>query len=88
MRQPTVAADDKQSAIIACDVTLFIRLLEIAREELKDDAGLHQLVESCSERAASKGSALTMDDYAAITKPAQSSVLSAVNKRLGVGEAK
>jgi hypothetical protein len=62
--------DDKQSAVISCDLTLFIRLLEIAREELKTDADLHQLVERCSEQMASKGKPLTMDDYEAI-KPAE-----------------
>ena len=56
-------SNEQQSAYINCDVTLFIRLLEIAREELKTDADLHKLVERCSSRFAEKGAALTMDDY-------------------------
>lgn len=84
MRKET-AVDTKQSAIISCDVTLFIRLLEIAREELKDDASLHQLVERCSEQQATKGSPLTMDDYAVLSKSkAQSNVLASVQKRLSI----
>lgn len=58
--------DANQAAVISCDLTLFIRLLEIAREELKSDADLHQMVERCSEQMASKGKPLTMDDYEAI----------------------
>jgi hypothetical protein len=42
---------------------LFIRLLEVAREEIKSDADLHHMVERCSEKFAIKGSPLTMDDY-------------------------
>lgn len=53
----------EESAHIDCDLTLFIRLLEIAREELKSDAELHYLVERCSKRYAEKGKQLTMDDY-------------------------
>jgi hypothetical protein len=53
----------EQSAFINCDLTLFIRLLEVAREEIKSDADLHHMVERCSERYAEKGSPLTMDDY-------------------------
>ena len=56
----------EQSAFINCDMTLFIRLLEIAREEIKSDAELHYLVERCSKRFAEKGSPLTMDDYDAL----------------------
>ena len=52
-----------QSASINCDLTLFIRLLEVAREEIKSDADLHHMVERCSEKFAAKGSPLTMDDY-------------------------
>ena len=62
------AKDSKQSAVISCDVTLFIRILEIAREELKTDEELHQLVERCSEAAATKGRPLTMDDYEKINQ--------------------
>jgi len=69
--------DNKQSAVIACDVTLFIRLLEIAREELKSDEQLHDLVERCSEQAAAKGDFLTMDDYETIMPPAEDKALGA-----------
>lgn len=34
MKTSTLAADNKQSATIACDMTLFIRLMEVAREEI------------------------------------------------------
>lgn len=66
-----LAGDEAQSAVVSCDMTLFIRLLEIAREEIKDDASLHQLVERVSEAQAAKGRPLTMDDYAAITATSQ-----------------
>lgn len=82
MKQPIVAADSNQSATISCGLALFIRLLEIAREDLKDDASLHYLVERCSEQQAIKGDKpLTMDDYEIITKP-PTSVMSALYKRL------
>lgn len=55
--------DSKQSSIVALDMTLFIRLLEIAREELKTDEALHLLAERVSEAGAAKGQPLTMDDY-------------------------
>jgi hypothetical protein len=76
-----LASDEAQSAVVSCDMTLFIRLLEIAREEIKDDASLHQLVERVSEAQAAKGRPLTMDDYAAITatsqpKPTESTAMS------------
>lgn len=58
-----VSMDTKQSATISCDMSLFIRLLEVAREEIKSDADLHHLVERCSEAQALKDSPLTMDDY-------------------------
>ena len=60
------ADDSNQSAFISCDITLFIRLLEVAREELKSDEALHQLVERCSETQAAKGAFLSMDDYSSI----------------------
>lgn len=56
-------ADEVQSAFIGVDMTLFIRLLEIAREELKTDEALHRLAEKCSKVYAAKGAALTMYDY-------------------------
>ena len=83
MKNSALAADDKQSATIACDMTLFIRLMEVAREEIKDDASLHQLVERCSEQFVTKGSALTMDDYETVMgKATETSTLTNVLARL------
>ena len=83
MKTSTVAADNNQSATIACDMTLFIRLMEVAREEIKDDASLHQLVERCSEQFATKGQPLTMDDYDTVMgKSAETSTLKSVLARL------
>lgn len=59
-------SDKVQSATVAMDMTLFIRLLEVAREELKSDNQLHQLAERCSQQAAAKGAPLTMDDYSVL----------------------
>jgi hypothetical protein len=60
----SVTADDaQQSAFVSLDITLFIRLMEVAREEIQSDEALHQLVERCSEAIRSKGAPLTMDDY-------------------------
>ena len=58
--------DIKQSAVISCDITLFIRLMEIAREEIKSDADLHHLIEKISEAQAAKKKFLTMNDYKTI----------------------
>ena len=60
--------DIKQSAVISCDITLFIRLMEVAREEIKTDAALHRLIEKVSEAQAAKKKFLTMDDYKTIMK--------------------
>lgn len=56
-------SDNKQAANVSFDMTLFIRLLEVAREELQTDEALHQLAERCSQQAVAKGKSLTMDDY-------------------------
>lgn len=53
----------KQSAYVHLDMTLFIRLLEVAREEIKSDADLHYLAERCSALAAESAEPLTMADY-------------------------
>ena len=53
----------KQSAYVQLDMTLFIRLLEVAREEIKSDAELHYLAERCSGLAAERSEPLTMADY-------------------------
>jgi hypothetical protein len=47
--------------IVKLDVPLFIRLLELAREEIKDDADIHDLAEIVIKR--SQQGAVTMSDY-------------------------
>lgn len=49
--------------VVTLDVPLFIRLLEVAREELKTDAELHNLVERVLQRQRESNSSLTMADY-------------------------
>jgi hypothetical protein len=51
---------------ISLDVPLFLRLLEIARENLNDDDQLHGLVEKAAELS-SQGKVLTMDDLEMLT---------------------
>jgi hypothetical protein len=50
---------------ITVDVPLFIRLLEYAREDAKQDIDLHSLAENIIDLS-EEGEALTMDDYNAI----------------------
>ena len=50
---------------VTLDITLFIRLLEIAREELKTDADLHYLVDRVTT-AQAHSPTLTMSNYAEI----------------------
>lgn len=52
--------------IIKVDVPLFLRLLELAREEVKDDADLHDIAEAVTKLSAN-GPA-TMEDYPEILK--------------------
>lgn len=47
--------------IIKLDVPTFLRLLELAREEVKDDMTLHFVTEKVTEL--SKHKVITMDDY-------------------------
>lgn len=47
--------------IIKIDVPLFIRLLELAREEVKQDADLHDIAEAVIK--ISQEDVATMDDY-------------------------
>lgn len=47
--------------IIKLDVPTFIRLLELAREEIKQDADLHDIGEIVTKL--SKKGIVTMDDY-------------------------
>ena len=51
--------------IIKLDVPLFIRLLEYAREDAKDDMDLHRVAENAIELSRIGGT-LGMIDYAAI----------------------
>lgn len=51
---------DKQD-VIHIDVPIFIRLLELSREEIKDDAPIHILTDKVIEL--SKAGTVTMDDY-------------------------
>jgi len=47
--------------IVKLDVPLFIRLLELAREDVKQDADLHDLAEAVIK--ISQDRVATMDDY-------------------------
>lgn len=47
--------------IIKVDVPLFLRLLELAREDVKDDADLHDITQKVIEL--SKDTPATMADY-------------------------
>lgn len=48
--------------IIKLNVPTFIRLIELAREEVKNDADLHDMAEIVTRISKSKG-VVTMDDY-------------------------
>jgi hypothetical protein len=48
--------------VIKLDVPLFIRLLEYAREDAKNDMDLHELADNIIEMS-SEGRVLSMDDY-------------------------
>jgi hypothetical protein len=52
--------------IIKVDVPLFLRLLELAREEVKNDMDLHDVTEIVTKL--SKNKVLTMSDYKAIVE--------------------
>lgn len=56
-------SNDPQDTITV-DVPLFIRLLELAREDLKSDIELHNVVERTL--ALKNNGTLTMDDYESI----------------------
>lgn len=47
--------------IIKIDVPTFLRLLELAREDVKDDMSLHFVTEKATEL--SQHGVITMDDY-------------------------
>ena len=61
-KQMTNAADPKDS--VTMDVPLFIRMLELAREDIKSDEELHNVVERVL--ALKNQGTLTMDDYTEI----------------------
>ncbi len=46
---------------IRIDVPTFLRLLELAREDVKDDANLHFIAQKVTEISQNK--TVTMDDY-------------------------
>jgi len=52
--------------IVKLDVPLFIRLLELAREDVKDDADLHDIAEAVTKL--SQHGPVTMDQYPEILK--------------------
>lgn len=52
--------------IIKLNVALFMRLLELAREDIKDDVSLHFVTEKLTE--ISQDRVATMDDYDEIMK--------------------
>lgn len=52
---------DEDIDVIRIDVPAFLRLLELAKEDVKDDANLHFITQSVTE--ISKEKVVTMDDY-------------------------
>jgi hypothetical protein len=54
------------SDIVKLDVPLFIRLLELAREEIKEDADIHDLAEAVIK--ISQEGVATMADYNTIVR--------------------
>lgn len=52
--------------IIKVDVPLFLRLLELAREDIKNDMDLHDVTEIVTKLSRNK--VLTMKDYDAIVE--------------------
>jgi hypothetical protein len=52
--------------IIKLDVPTFLRLLELAREDVKDDADLHDIAEIVTKM--SKDEVVTMQNYNEIVK--------------------
>lgn len=72
--------------IVSFDIPLFIRLLEFCREEVKDDAALHVLVENVISIGKELGVPLTMDNYedlissVEVTDSAMESFLEYLNK--------
>ena len=64
----TLSAEEKDNIdIIRVDIPLFIRLLEYAREDAKDDEDLHRMTERLT-LACSDGRSVGMEVYDAVTK--------------------
>lgn len=61
-RRSVIAADDAKDSV-ALDVPLLIRLLEQAREDMKSDEELHNVVERILSASKAKSGTLTMEDY-------------------------
>lgn len=53
------------SDVIRINVPTFLRILELAREEIKDDVDLHDITEIVTKLSEKK--VITMDDYKKIT---------------------
>jgi hypothetical protein len=53
---------------VTLDLPLLMRLLELCREDIKDDVELHFLVEAIAEEQSLSAYALTMEDYPNIMK--------------------
>jgi len=69
---------------IRIDVPTFLRLLELAREDIKDDANLHFIAQKVTEISQNK--TVTMDDYEdilAIVKP-EDEIISELKKLSGI----
>lgn len=76
---------------ITMDVPLFIRMLELAREDIKSDAELHVIVDRVLDLK--NQGVLTMDDYPYIVqeetpteKPTQVEDLSTLRRLAGLGK--
>ncbi len=74
---------------VMMDVPLFIRLLELVREEVSDDALLHRMADTTIELSRG-GKVLTMNEYPQIVEvlkakgPATDSELDEIRRRAGV----
>lgn len=72
---------------VTIDVPLLVRLLELAREDLKTDVQIHNVVTNMVSLSKQKDT-LAMEDYAAIAKQpenaAMNRALASINKRLSI----
>lgn len=67
-RKPVEDKEENPRDVIQLDVPLFIRLLEYAREDAKEDVDLHNVTENVIELS-KEGRVLDMDDYNSIMSP-------------------